>query len=137
VPLSNNAAERAVRGPVDGRITGCTSVRGTEVAAILDTLLESAKLARIEPRSYLRDAAQAALTGGPQLLPHNYRDQLRATACDHAQHRGQLAARFDKGQLTCLVGDARAVRRVQRSAFRRYRMANNHPDHEDINKPSP
>ena len=80
VPLSNNAGERAMRGPVVGRknFAGCKSVRGTEVAAVLYTLLESAKLAGVEPRDYLRAAAEAALAGQPPLLPHVYRDRLRA-----------------------------------------------------------
>ena len=80
VPLSNNAAERCVRGPVVGRknFAGCKSVRGTEVAAVLYTLLESAKLAGVEPRDYLRAAAVAELMGQPPLLPHVYREQLRA-----------------------------------------------------------
>ncbi|MDB4987225.1 MAG: hypothetical protein JWN04_2403 [Myxococcaceae bacterium] len=80
VPLSNNSAERSLRGPVVGRknFAGCKSVRGTEVAGVLYTLLESAKLAGVEPRAYLRAAAEAALTGRPPLLPHVYREQLRA-----------------------------------------------------------
>jgi predicted esterase len=49
------------------------------VAAVLYTLLESAKLAGIEPHDYLRAAAEAALTGQPPLLSHAYRDQLRST----------------------------------------------------------
>ncbi|MDB4988300.1 MAG: hypothetical protein JWN04_3478 [Myxococcaceae bacterium] len=79
VPLSNNAAERNLRGPVVGRknFAGCKSVRGTEVAGVLYTLLESAKLAGVEPRDYLHAAAEAALTGTPPLLPHVYREQLR------------------------------------------------------------
>jgi transposase len=79
VPLSNNAAERAVRGPVVGRknFAGCKSVRGTEVAAVLYTLLESAKLARVEPRAYLRAAAEAALCGREPLPPHVHREQTR------------------------------------------------------------
>jgi hypothetical protein len=77
VPLSNNAAERCVRRPVVGRknFAGCKSVRGTEVAAVLYTLLESAKLARVEPRSYLRAAAETALQGREPLLPHVHREQ--------------------------------------------------------------
>ena len=80
VPLSNNAAERAVRGPVVGRknFAGCKSVRGTEVAAVFYTLLESAKLVGVEPRDYLRAAAENAVTAAPALLPHRYREQLRA-----------------------------------------------------------
>ena len=53
-------------------------MRGTEVAAILYTLLESAKLAGVEPRDYLRAAAENALTAQPELLPHGYRQRLRA-----------------------------------------------------------
>jgi transposase len=79
VALSNNAAERCVRGPVVGRknFAGSKSVRGTEVAAVLYTLLESAKLARVEPRAYLRAAAEAAITGRTPLLPHVHREQAR------------------------------------------------------------
>ena len=77
VPLSNNAAERSIRGLVVGRknFAGCKSVRGTEVAAVLYTLLESAKLARVEPRSYL-PAAEAALSSRPPLLPHVQRERI-------------------------------------------------------------
>ncbi|MDB4991427.1 MAG: hypothetical protein JWN04_6605 [Myxococcaceae bacterium] len=41
VPLSNNSAERSLRGPVVGRknFAECKSVRGTEVASVLYTLL--------------------------------------------------------------------------------------------------
>ncbi|MDB4973606.1 MAG: hypothetical protein JWN48_1947 [Myxococcaceae bacterium] len=48
-----------------------------EVAAVLYTLLGSAKLARLEPRSYLRAAAEAALCGREPLLPHVHREQAR------------------------------------------------------------
>jgi transposase len=70
-------------GRVVGRknFAGCKSVRGTEVAAVLYTLLESAKLVSVEPRDYLARrsaAAEAALTDKPALLPHGYREQLRA-----------------------------------------------------------
>ncbi|MDB4984823.1 MAG: hypothetical protein JWN04_1 [Myxococcaceae bacterium] len=80
VPLSNNSAERSLRGPVVGRknFAGCKSVRGTEVASVLYTLIETAKLSGVEPRDYLRAAVEAALTGKPPLLPHVYREQLRA-----------------------------------------------------------
>ena len=79
VPMSNNAAERSLRGCVVGRknFYGSKSVRGTEVAALFYTLLESAKLCGVEPRAYLRAAAEAALTGEPPLLPHQYRERIR------------------------------------------------------------
>lgn len=71
-PLSNNAAERSVRGPVVGRKNhlGSKSKRGTEVAAIFYSLVESAKLAGKDPAAYLRAAAEAAVQDHRVLLPH-------------------------------------------------------------------
>ena len=72
IPLDNNATERALRGLVLGRKNhyGSRSKRGTEVAALFYGLLESAKLVGVEPRRYLLEAAVAAVTGKPPLLPH-------------------------------------------------------------------
>jgi len=72
IPLDNNHTERAIRGVVVGRKNhyGSRSERGTEVAAVLYSLLESAKLAGVEPKSYLRQAATAAIEKNPILLPH-------------------------------------------------------------------
>ncbi len=63
VPLDNNAAERALRGPVLGRKNhyGSRSQRGTEVAAILYSLCETAKIHGIDPRAYLLTAVKAAI----------------------------------------------------------------------------
>lgn len=71
VPLDNNAAERAIRGVVLGRKNhyGSRSQRGTEVAAVFYSLIESAKLVGIEPAAYLRRAAEAALAGGDPVIP--------------------------------------------------------------------
>jgi transposase len=74
VPLDNNAAERSLRGPVIGRKNhyGSKSKRGTEVAAILYTLLETAKLNGLEPASYLRTVVERALrTPGTVTLPQD------------------------------------------------------------------
>jgi transposase len=59
IPLDNNATERGIRGPVVGRKNhyGSKSERGTEIAAIFYTLLETAKLQGLDPARYLRDAA--------------------------------------------------------------------------------
>lgn len=72
VGLDNNPSERAARGPVVGRKNhyGSRSKRGTEVAALFYTLLESAKLAGVEPKAYLRAATLAALNGDVIPLPH-------------------------------------------------------------------
>ena len=74
VPLTNNAAERAMRGPVVGRKNhyGSKSQRGTEVAALFYSLIESAKLAGVDPAKYLRAAVEAALRDGQALLPHEF-----------------------------------------------------------------
>jgi transposase len=63
VPLDNNAAERALRGPVVGRKNhyGSRSLRGTQVAALFYTLCETAKLAGIDPHAYLLHALYAAI----------------------------------------------------------------------------
>lgn len=70
IPLDNNATERAIRGPVVGRKNhyGSKSRRGTEVAATVYSLLETAKLQGIDAAAYLREAALAD-TRGEVLLP--------------------------------------------------------------------
>lgn len=72
IPISNAFTERALRGPVVGRKNhyGSRSERGTQVAALFYSLLESAKLCGLEPKAYLRTAALAALAGERILLPH-------------------------------------------------------------------
>lgn len=72
IALDNNAAERALRGPVVGRknFYGNRSRRGAKVAAILYTLIETAKLHGIDPFQYLLDAAKTAIRQpGTVLLP--------------------------------------------------------------------
>ena len=70
-----------MRGPVMGRKNhyGSHSKRGTQVAAIFYSLIESAKLVGIEPKAYLREATIAALTGQSVLLPHEVAEQLAAS----------------------------------------------------------
>ena len=65
IPLDNNATERGIRGPVVGRKNhyGSKSRRGTEIASVFYTLLESAKLAGVDPARYLREAALADARG--------------------------------------------------------------------------
>jgi transposase len=72
IPLDNNRTERGLRGVVVGRKNhyGSKSRRGTEVAALFYSLIESAKLAGVEPKAYLRLAVQAALRGERAPLPH-------------------------------------------------------------------
>ncbi len=74
IPLDNNQAERGLRGVVLGRKNhyGSRSKRGTEVAAIFYSLMESAKLAGVEPKSYLLKATHLAIADRKAvLLPHD------------------------------------------------------------------
>jgi hypothetical protein len=68
--LDNNGTERAIRGPVVSRKNhyGSKSKRGTEVAVIFCSLVETAKLHDVDPARYLRGAALAA-ERGEALLP--------------------------------------------------------------------
>lgn len=76
IPIDNNATERGLRGVVLGRKNhyGSRSERGTEVAALFYSLIESAKLAGIEPKLYLLTATRAALRDRKAVtLPHELR----------------------------------------------------------------
>lgn len=72
VPVDNNATERALRGVVLGRKNhyGSKSRRGTEVAAVFYSIVESCKLCDVDPRVYLRRVVDAALADEPLPLPH-------------------------------------------------------------------
>jgi transposase len=72
VPIDNNGTERCLRGVVVGRKNhyGSRSQRGTVVAALFYSLIESAKLAGVGPHTYLRAATNAALRNEAVLLPH-------------------------------------------------------------------
>jgi transposase len=63
VPLTNNQTERAMRSVVLGRKNhlGSKSKRGTEVAAILYSLVETAYLNGLDPYKYLVEATYAML----------------------------------------------------------------------------
>ena len=68
----NNATERVMRPIVLGRKNhyGSRSERGTQVAAVFFSLLESAGLAGHNPHEYLHTAVSAALSGAEVPLPH-------------------------------------------------------------------
>lgn len=71
IPLDNNAAERVLRSPV----VGCNnfyrnrSKGGAKVAAILYSLIKTARLHGIEPAAYLRDGAKTAIENPAVILP--------------------------------------------------------------------
>lgn len=79
VPIDNNESERAVRPTVLGRANyqGSRSRRGTEVHAVISTLIESAKRCGVSPEAYLYAAAEHALmAAGAVLLPDEFKRQL-------------------------------------------------------------
>ena len=88
VCLTNDAAERALRGVAVGRRnwTFAGSDRGGERAAAIYTLIESAKLNGIDPQAWLADVL-ARLPDHPakritNLLPWNWRADRLAAAVE-------------------------------------------------------
>jgi transposase len=79
--LDNNPTERALRGPVVGRRNhfGSKSVRGTEMAAILYSLVETAKVCGLDPIAYMVEVAtRARRTPGAVLLPRDFKTAAAA-----------------------------------------------------------
>ncbi|MCY0992225.1 transposase [Nannocystis sp. ILAH1] len=75
IPLSNNRTDRALRGMVLGRKNhyGSRSVRGTHVAAIMYSLIETCIVCGVDPEQYLRFTARAALREpGVAVLPQEF-----------------------------------------------------------------
>lgn len=56
LPLSNNDAERALRHAVMGRknFNGSQTINGADVAAVLYTVIETAKKAGLQPKEYMK-----------------------------------------------------------------------------------
>jgi hypothetical protein len=84
--LTNNAAERALRGVALGRKAWlfCGSDRGGERAAAIYTLIGTAKLNAIDPQAWLADVleriAQHPIGNLAELLPWNWTREARALA---------------------------------------------------------
>jgi transposase len=72
LPLDNNGVEKDCRQAVQGKKNhyGSRSLRGAETASILYTVVQTAKLSGIEPKTYMRLAALRALRDQSVLLPH-------------------------------------------------------------------
>lgn len=86
--ITNNAAERALRGFALGRKSWlfAGSDRGADRAASMATLIETAKLNDIDPQAWLADAL-ARIAATPQgrlseLLPWNWNGKAHSTATD-------------------------------------------------------
>ncbi|SFV18815.1 transposase domain-containing protein, partial [Bradyrhizobium arachidis] len=79
--LSNNAAERALRGIALGRKSWlfCGSDRGGDRAAMMYSLIVTAKMNDVDPQAWLADVL-ARIAAHPvqrldELLPWNWRDR--------------------------------------------------------------
>jgi transposase len=59
--LDTNSVERALRAVGRKNHYGSRSERGSRVAALFYSLIESAKLSRVERRAYLREATLRAV----------------------------------------------------------------------------
>jgi transposase len=76
IPLDTNQVERGMRALALGRKNhyGSRSQRGTRVAALFYSLIESAKLVGVEPAAYLAEATQRAIANpGTVTLPSDLR----------------------------------------------------------------
>ena len=82
IPLDNNDAERGMRRLAVGRKNhyGSKSLRGTQVAAVFYSLIESAHRLGLDPKGYLLAVATAAIADPKAvLLPRMYAEQMRAS----------------------------------------------------------
>ncbi len=83
--LTNNAAERALRGIAPGRKSGlfCGSDRGGERAAVMYTLIGTAKLNGVDPQAWLADVldriAEHPQTRLHELLPWHWKAEGQQT----------------------------------------------------------
>jgi transposase len=88
--LGNNAAKRALRGIALGRKSWlfAGSDRGGERAAIMYTLIQTAKLNHVDPQVWLADVlariADHPITGLAALLPWNWKKSRDITRPDPA-----------------------------------------------------
>lgn len=74
IPIDNSQTERGYLWPAIGRrsFTGSKSKRGTEVAAIFYSLIETARRCGMDPKTYLRTAMMAALADTKAGIPLPY-----------------------------------------------------------------
>lgn len=86
---------------------GSRSLRGTEVAGLFYSLVESAKLNELEPRLYLRVAVRAGLRHETVPLPHEVKAQLAAGTLDPTDYDDAT-----EGIVTAVLAAAQAAARA-------------------------
>jgi len=76
IPIDNNPQERQMRNPVIGRKIwyGNHSLKGAKTSAILFSLVESCKLAGLNPREYFKNLVQSKHEGQPLKTPKEFLD---------------------------------------------------------------
>ena len=74
IPLSNNDAERALRGAVMGRknFHGSRTINGADTAAIFYTVVESCKKVELDPKSFIAMAVRESASGRTPPTPLEY-----------------------------------------------------------------
>jgi transposase len=101
--LSNNAAEQALRGVALGRKSWlfCGSDRGGERAAVMYTLIGTAKLNDIDPQAWLADVleriASLPVSRLPELLPGAGARQPSNSLPPDPSHQTVASAEFTGG----------------------------------------
>lgn len=78
VPLSNNAVERGLRGPVLGRknFLGFRTINGADVGMTFYTIINTCKLLNLNPKAFLLDSALRSCRKQKLLTPFEYGKQL-------------------------------------------------------------
>lgn len=73
-PIDNNHQERLLRSPVVGRKTwyGTHSIRGAETTAILFSVMESCKMNKVNPRTYLAEITKMIHAGKDPVTPSQF-----------------------------------------------------------------
>ena len=101
--LTNNAAERALRGFALGRKSWlfAGSERGADRAAVMATLITTAKLNDVDPQAWLADVLariadipQARSTSCCPGIGDRCRNTCSTTRLDHGRHRTRLHHRL-------------------------------------------
>jgi hypothetical protein len=90
---------------------GSHSLRGTEVAGTLYSLVESAKLNDVEPRLYLRVAVRAGLRHETVPLPHEVKALLAEGKLDPADYDDHTEEIVNAAIAAAQIEAARAGRR--------------------------
>ncbi len=107
--ITNNAAERALRGIALGRKSWlfAGSDRGGERAAVMYTLIQTARLNDVDPQAWLADVLARIndhnIRGsisfcpgiGTRLLPSSRPEKPAVAGCDHLVDPGVPRARFE------------------------------------------